>query len=236
MTFLTATQDALRELKVPVPTTIVANTNNQDAMLALRLANKEAKAIRHRYDWQELRKEHTFATVAADAQTSSLPADFLRFVNETMFNRTEKRPLYGPITPQDWAEYKSGQLVPADPAFMVRAGLINIAPTPVAGRTIAFEYITKYTVTATGSTTPTKEKFSADTDSWFLDEEILTLAIIWRWRKQKGMTYEDERLEYERMLADSFIANGGKPRIHMGDVVPGQFRRGKPAIRDYNTI
>lgn len=238
MTLLTALQAAARELKISVPSTIVANTSSHDAMLLLRMANKEAKQIRGRYPWQTIRKEHSFTTVAADSQTSSIPSDWLKFVSETAFNRTTKRPLYGPITPQEWQEYKAGLIVPVEPAFLVRQGAILIAPTPTAGETVAYEYVSKWVVVASGGTAATKDSFTVDTDTWIFDEEILTLAVIWRWRMHKGMAYEDQQLDYERLVADAFIADGGKPRINTGEVRSGQMlrARGKAQMRDYNTI
>lgn len=230
-------QNAARELKISVPSSVAANTSNHDAMLLLRMANKEAKQIRGRYPWQAIRKEHTFTTTATDSQTNSLPADFLKFVPETAFNRTTKRPLLGPITPQQWQEYKAGLIVPSEPTFLVRQGAIMIAPTPTAGQTIAYEYVSDWVVCVAASpTVASKDAFTLDTDTWIFDEEILTLAVVWRWRMHKGMSYEDQQLDYERLLTDAFIADGGKPRIQLGDVNPGQMRRGRPTIRDYNTI
>lgn len=237
MSFLTAMQAAARELKISVPATIVDNTGNHDAMLLLRMANKEAKQIRGRYPWQAVRKEHTFNTVAADSQTDSIPTDFLKFVSETAFNRTTKRPLYGPITPQEWQEYKAGLIVPVEPAMIVRQGAILITPTPTAGQQVAYEYVSKWVVCPTATpTVATKDSFTVDTDTWIFDEEILTLAVIWRWRMHKGMAYEDQQLDYERLLADAFIADGGKPRINLNEVRPGHAKRGRANIRDYNTI
>lgn len=238
MSLLTALQAAARELKIAVPSTIVTNTSNHDAMLLLRMANKEAKAMRTRYSWQILTKEHTFTTLAADSQgSSSLPSDFLRFVPETAFNRTLRRPIVGPINQSEWAEYKANLIVPADPVWRVRGGVILMAPLQTAGQTIAYEYISKWSVSVAATpTTPAKDAFTLDTDTWLWDEELLTLAVIWRWRQHKGMAFEDARLDFERMVTDAFIADGGKPRIQTGVTKASAHSRGKPTIRDYNTI
>lgn len=46
------------------------------------------------------------------------------------------------------------------------------------------------------------DKWSADTDSSLIDEELMLKGLIVRWRRQKGMDYADYEAEYEADLAD----------------------------------
>lgn len=233
MSLLSACQDAAAELGIPAPSSVAA-ADNPDARLLFRLAKKEGYLLSQRALWQVLRKEHTFTTAASDTQPlAALPADFDCFVEETFFDRSARRPVAGPLTPQAWQEYKATLVVPVDPCFLVRGNRILMAPLPAAGSVMVFEYIsTQWALSATGVA---KDTFTDDADTTVFRDAIITQGIIWRYRKQKGLVFEDERLDYERMVADRMMRDGGKPRIQTG-AVRGAMARGRARMNDYNTI
>jgi hypothetical protein len=41
------------------------------------------------------------------------------------------------------------------------------------------------------------ELFDADTDEFVLGDRLLTLAIIWQWKAQKGLQYAEDLANYE---------------------------------------
>jgi len=51
--------------------------------------------------------------------------------------------------------------------------------------------------------------FITDTDSAVVPEDLVTKAAIVRWRRQKGMAYEDYEAEYTAALADYADFNNG---------------------------
>ena len=56
-------------------------------------------------DYQALIDANAALTAAqAEEQVSAIPADFLRFVPETFWNRTNRWRLSGPVTPAEWKE------------------------------------------------------------------------------------------------------------------------------------
>lgn len=234
-TLLEMCQDIADDLSIDRPVSVVANTDDPDAMLLLTIARMEGRSLSWRAHWDVLIREQTFTTTAAAVQANAIPSDFSRIIPETVFNRTQRRELYGPVGAQEWQQIQAGLIIAIDPCYRRRAGDLLISPTPAAGETIAFEYITTHwceDATGTGQTT-----FAADSDVPRLDSEIFKAGMIWRWRKRKGLPFEDERLDYERMVVEAILNDGGKPRLNTGHI-GGQIvkARGRAQMNDFNTI
>lgn len=93
--------------------------------------------------WSQFSSTYAFVTISGQA-TYALPPDFSRIVEETEWNRTNRLPLGGPLSPQEWG-YVKGQLsgVVFNVLYRIEQGQIRLYPdvnTP-AGYTIAFEYV-----------------------------------------------------------------------------------------------
>ena len=210
MTLLSICQDASIELSQPVPDVIVGETD-AGSLLLLRCAQEEGRSLAGRHAWQALTSEHTFTTVATDAQTSSIPSDFHRLIIESMFNRSTNRRVWGPIDPSEWQEYKASLVTRVDPAFRIRGDTILITPTPTAGQTVAYEYISTKWCQSSGGTA--QAAWAADTDTAKLNEAAMTLGVVWRWRKAKGLDFSAAERDYERIVADLVMRDGSKPRL-----------------------
>lgn len=117
-------------------------------------------------------------------------------------------------SPQVWQEYKSG-LVSAEiyKRWQLKADegekKIFIDPTPtssqctfecVDGQTVkiglVFDYISNYPVQAANGTL--KETFTADTDTFVLDDDLLELDVKWRYMQALAQDYAEARFEFER--------------------------------------
>jgi hypothetical protein len=109
MSLLTIVQQAsLRVLKIS-PSVAVSSTD-ANVLQLVALVNEEGQELSSRYSWQILTAEATFTTVATAIQgviTTLAGAGFNFFVNQTMWNRSQRRPLYGPLTPQQWQEWQA---------------------------------------------------------------------------------------------------------------------------------
>jgi hypothetical protein len=198
MTLLSVIQDTCERLSLVVPDAVETSTDRQVRQLAA-LLNQQGKDMVDSYAWQVLVTEQTFVTTATPEQVGSVPADWDRFIPNSFFNRTTRRGVYGPITPQRW------QAIQAQPIFNMvylsfrqRTGEFLMVPTPPAGQTIAYEYVSKnWAQRADG--TPIN-RMVRDDDFSLLDEEVLTLSIMWRFLRGKGLDYAEEMATYERAL------------------------------------
>lgn len=210
MTLLSICQDAAVDLSQPVPTAIISNTDPAVRLL-LRCAQEEGRSLAGRHSWQVLKKEHTFATVAADAQTSSIPSDFDWLIPETMFNRDRNRRVWGPLDENEWQAYKATLVTRVDPAFRIRGDTILITPEPTAGETVAYEYVSNQWCQDSAGTA--QSAWAADDDTAKLNEAAMTLGVVWRWRKNKGLEFAATERDYNRIVADLIMRDGSKPRL-----------------------
>ena len=100
------------------------------------------REVVHTRKWNILRRERVFTTVAGQA-TYPLPVDFHEMLDQTWWNRTNRLPVGGPLSPQEW-QYLKARLVGVvfNVLFRPNQGLIQLYPdtnTP-GGYQIAFEY------------------------------------------------------------------------------------------------
>jgi hypothetical protein len=103
-----------------------------------------------------------------------------------------------------------------DPAFTVRGGAIYITPTPTAGDTVAYEYVSTKWCQSSGGTAQTE--WAADTDTSKLDEALHVLDLIWRFKQAKGLEYAADLAAFERRVTDKLMRDGVKPRISTSEV------------------
>lgn len=207
-TLLENAQEAMRLLKIDVLTSLIGNTEDETAQLIWSLANRGGRAIASRIAWQALLATETITTVADDDQ-GALPSDFVRMIPETMWNVDRQRIVFGPLDAQEWAEVTSNLTTLVNPAFMIRAGHVFMSPDPTAGETVTYTYLSKNW--ALSSTSTPQASYLADDDSTLFDDEVLILDLIWRYRHNKGLAFDDDRIEFERRLAD-LISNDGARR------------------------
>jgi len=211
---LSLIQDAAAELSLATPSAVIGNSEDDGAQKLLRHLTRTCRQLATRYDWQRLRKEKTFTTVALADQTtaSAIPADFLRFVPDSMFNRTERYRVTGPLTSEEWQGHQATLMTRVYDAYTMRGNALLIAPTPPAGQSWAYEYITKNIGTDTGGTTE-RSSFTVDTDVPFLDDEMLILGMVWRYRKAEGQDYGEEFREFESRVNDLLKMDSGRSRF-----------------------
>lgn len=216
MTILQMVKDACDELSLPRPTIAVNSTDAQVRQL-IRLAQNEGRSLAKRHPWTILVSEHTFTTVAAGSQTtSSIPTDLGWILPGTMFNRTRRRKVFGPIDSKDWQATQASLVTQADPTFRVLAGAIYITPTPTAGDSVYYEYVSNKWCQSSGAVA--RAAWAADTDTGKLDEYLMTLGLIWRFRSTKGLPFASDLSNYEREVADAIIRDGTRPRLNAGEV------------------
>lgn len=220
MSLLSLTQDACDRIGLPRPSLVIGSSDTQVRQL-LGLAQQEGKDLARRGPWQELTKETTFTATATTTQSGALPSDFERMIEGTFWNRTQDRRVVGPLTPQKWQMLQTGLYSLVWDAFRIRGTEILMSPAPTAGDTLAFEYVSKnWCTNANGSTE--RSSWVADDDVGLLDEELLTLGLIWRFKKAKGLDYSEEFRSYEQMIEKKLANDGGMGVLDLnGDRLDG---------------
>lgn len=196
MSLLTICQNAADRLGIARPSSVINSTDNQTLRL-LGYAQQEGKALQKEHAWQILVKEQSFTATATETQSSALPSDFDRWVDDTFYNRTRKRPVYGPLNAQDWSFSKAVVATVLIESFRQRGSTsdILITPTPTAGDSYCFEYVAKNWCQSSGGTA--QDAWAADSDTGIIDEECMTLGVVWRFKAGQGLDYAEEFRNYE---------------------------------------
>lgn len=207
-------QTASKRLGLTPPAVAVQSSDNAILQL-VALLEEEGQEQATRYPWQSLQNEAQFTTVATELQGTmeTIASGWDYVVNDTMWNRSLRRPVYGPKSQQDWQQVKAMQLNGPFNSFRIKGDSLYFYPAPVAGQTVDFEYQTSNWVNlnagGTGST------WASDLDTPALDDQLMTLGLIWRWRQAKGLDFSADYQKYEKRYADMANRDASKPRLYM---------------------
>lgn len=207
-------QTACRRIGILAPNAVLSSVDAQIIQL-LAISEEEGQEQAERHAWEALQTEATFTTVAHETQglLSTIAPGFKYIVNETIWNRTLRRPVYGPKSEQDWQEAKAMQINGPFNSFRIQGDAIKFNPIPVAGQTCAFEFISNNWInTSAGGTSSI---WTNDADTPKIDDQMIVLGTIWRWKQAKGLDYSEDYAKYERRIMDKMGRDGGKPKLNM---------------------
>ena len=208
MTMLQTVQRFCRRTNITVPTSVVGTTDLQVAQIC-GLLEEEGAELSGRGSWQNLTLETTLTTTATESQgaITTIASENFRYIkNDTMWDRTESLPVIV-IDGPDWQAEKGFDTTSPRYRARIRGNNLIVTPTPVAGNTWAFEYVTWSWILDTDGTTK-KQYFTADTDTFLLPDAILQMGLRWRWKKEKGFEYAEDFRTYETMVADALSREG----------------------------
>ena len=216
MSLLTIVQNAVDRIGFgATPDTVVGNTD-KTAKQMLALVNQEGELL-SRFQWEALVKEYTFPLATGD-QDYATPAGFRYMIPDSVWSRDSKRPVRTPITSQEWQFYKGWSTVTG---LTLRARIRNkelefdqTITSDDNGKTIAYEYVSSYWAETSGGTA--KENFTLDADVGILDEELLTLGLIWRFKKAKGLEWQSDYLDYKNHVSQAKARDGGSRSLNLG--------------------
>ena len=216
MTLLTICQEAAKIIGITAPDAVTASTDTSVIQLEAAV-NQEGRAQVRKYKWEVLIKEGSHTTLAAESQgaMTTIASDFGRFSNNTLWNRTTDRKYYGPITGSEWQEIKAVVSGGITNYFRIRTGNLLMNPTPTAGQSVNFEYVSKNWVDTSGGSTANADKFSGDSQTTVLEEELIVLGVVWRFLKLKGLPYEQQFMDYQTRLTEYTNQDGAKPILRM---------------------
>lgn len=194
MTLLSMVRSVASRVGIPRPN-VVATATDATVLQLLEFAQQEGQELARYGDWRVLRKEKTFTTVAAETQTDTpLPTDLAGFVDGTLWNRSTRRMLIGPIEPGLWQQYKAQTTFPVLDGFTLRGTSWLMQPTPTAGQTVAYEYRSANWCQSSGGTA--QSSWAADTDTGVLDERLMGLGLLWRYKQGRGLEWQTDYDKY----------------------------------------
>jgi hypothetical protein len=221
---------------LPVPTTIVGNTDRTVQAIFQAIKDGSQKDAYRDVDWAVLHLEYTFTTLGSDYY--DMPTDFDRLVNNTIWDRTNGCTLVGPVGPEKWQLYVSGlsgmtgsrricrivgqnrvspqvfkpprlQIYPDDSSSTSP----NTAEDPID---VAYEYITtKYIMSGGQNFLKFNSEWVTDDDYSLIDDDVIEAAALWRLLRILGMSYSDEREEYNALVLERGSSDGGAETLSL---------------------
>jgi hypothetical protein len=226
MSLLTVVQSFCERTQLPIPTTVIGTADAQVKQVRA-LLEEEGEALSRRGDWEGLTFEATHTTLALEDQgaVTSIATNGYRYIkDETMWDRTDKLPV-PQMHSTKWQRFKA--VVSAAPRYnyRIRGGKLLMTPTPTAGHTLAFEYVSKNWILGVDGTTY-KSAFTLDTDTFLIPEELFKLGLRWRWKKEHGLEYAEDFRDYETQVADALGRDGGKPTLYLDN----SFTQTRPGV------
>lgn len=200
MTVLSTIQDAANKIGIARPEAVFSGTDRTSYELQ-EAVNEAAVTIRDDYDWQRLRQ---IQSMTGDGVYTGfdLPSDYARMLKKATLipSDTPHQPLVHIVDTDAWLRMELEDIEAITRRWTIYEGQVKISPALTSGVTVKFFYIWNKIWVATGDSAPTKSAATADTDTFFLGDRILKLALIWRWKAAKGRPYEQDRQEYDQAL------------------------------------
>ena len=156
------------------------------------------------------------ATVSATSNITfsqnqyDLPSDFESIINDTEWDRTNRWPLQGPQSAQEW-QYIKGGIISNGPRtrFRILDGQIIFNPNPANNLRFAFEYTSNGWVRS--STGTLKTSFTADNDTCIFDDQLMITGLKLLWLQAKGLEWGYVQSQFGRRLDIMQAKDKGAP-------------------------
>ena len=168
-----------------------------------------------------------FSQVAYD-----LPSDWLSEIPQTEWDRTNRWPLLGPQSPQDWQSFKSG-IVYAGPRqrFRIQENQILINPPPPNGLLFSLEYISNgWVINSVNQRLP---RFTNDTDTAIFPDSLLITGLKAQFKAAKGLDGTFDLAEFRVMLDTIKAQDKSAPKLSLSPQ-PGEVLLSVANIQDGN--
>lgn len=209
---------ALQEIGLPQADTVISAPDDATAFQILGLINALGDQLCRAHDWQFLEETAQF-TGDGIITEFPMPDNFGRMVNQTQWASKNKRPMFGPMTPQGWSWIQFG-IVSVGVYYRYRIILdkFNVFPVPTDGEQFHFYYISKNWVfdpveSAVQGHPVYKDKITADTDVPLFDDMLMVAGAKFKIWSAKGMESTNLGREFQYMLDAEKAQSQGAPVI-----------------------
>lgn len=216
MSILTVAVAAAKKIGLDVPSALVGQTDRTSIEL-LDAIKDAAEFIANGRDWQVLRRIHT---LTGDGTTTawSLPSDYSRMLTKAQVWSSSLETPLSPIADSDkWLGLDVQDFDFVINAWTIYGGQMHIKPALASAVTAKFFYISELIYQDDDGSTNIAD-IAADTDTFRIDEKLLEMALIWRWKASKGQAYAEAMANYEQRLARLVARDMGSRMLRMGTV------------------
>ena len=186
------------------------------------LLNTSIRELTRKYDWEFLQQQFQILTAPLDDGIYDLPSDFLRMINQTGWERSNRNPINA-LSPQQWAYLEGRNLVSETiwVNFRVKDGKFNIYPNPVSFvYDIHFEYISNLSVIGSINSALI-DRVQQGSDVPLFDELLLSRMVKVKWYEAKGFDSTKAQDDLNQIYADLTAVDASAPILNAGHQVNG---------------
>lgn len=213
MTVLSVAADVCLVIGLDQPDVLMASTDREYQELA-RVAKDMAHMIATSFDWQSLQAIKTY-TGDGIAEAFDLPDDYDRMVEGAQMWSSRWIWAFNHIAnPDEWLEMLVVPYTFINGNWIIYGDQFHYLPLMQTTETVKFWYVSNNLAKAANGTP--KETFTADDDTFRLPEKLLELGMIYKWRQNKGLPYEDTQADFQKEMLDQMRKDAGARGIVRG--------------------
>ncbi len=222
MTLITDILDrAARQCSVTSPSSWISATTATVLELRDDFLLETVDELQKRVDWSSPIGKQT--TIPGDgSENYALPADFVRLTNDDLaiYETTTTRRAGVPVDSDGaWTHLAEIGTAGGSRYYRIKGYegnfTIDFYKNPTSSDSITVSYVSNVWMITSGAVEGSA--FTAATDIALYPRRILELGIVWRFRKRKGLPYQDVLAEYEAWIATTVNRMRGRRTINFGE-------------------
>lgn len=199
-TALQVARQAAMELGLQAPNELVTSQEATNIQLLglLQAAGNELVMV---FDWEFLTKTHVITSVAGQGQYPA-PTDYGRMLNQTLWDYGNRRPAYGPVSPQGW-QVLTNALISVGPfaRYRIARGKTEFLPVPGQdGHIFDYQYISNGWVQDWQNPTVEKNFITNDNDVITFDFWLMVKFLKLKMWQAKGLDISAYLSDFTRVL------------------------------------
>ena len=236
---LQVARQAATELGLPVPTELVTS-HEATAIQLLGLLNAAGNELIQYFDWEFLTRTHQILTTA-NVGSYPAPSDFGHMLTQTLWDKNNRRPAYGPVSPQGWQVLKNA-LISVGPfvRYRVARGKVEFLPVPGSdGLDFNYQYISNGWVQSYLDPAKFIPMVEDDKDEILLDFWMMVKFLKLKIWQAKGLDTASLAADFSRCFDATTgqdhgapvlgLANTFKtPWLNMTNIPDGNWNTGQP--------
>ena len=192
----------------------------------LRILNKAGTQLMREFEWPKLRTVETFNATAAEEQITPSSTSFARLSPQsTIWHVDTQRQVIGPVSMEKWNQLHIFPISTAQFYWTMIGDRFNIYPIPAVSDQFRYSFVYQKWASNAAETTSTLE-FLADDDQHYLDDELLTLELVWRWKHAIGIDYAEDMASSSRYKEMLYAGMRNADTLNLSDPWQGKLPEG----------
>ena len=199
-TALKVAQQTAAELGLPLPDDLVTSVNETSVQL-YALMNAAGAELLVYNDWQNMLATATITTVAGQALYTR-PTDFLRQVNQTIWDKTNTMPVPGSLSPKNWQTLINGAISSGPfTQYRIIGDKVELNPVPGSdGLIYTYNYMSQNWVQSGSNPNVRIALIQSDNDSPLFDFWLMVKFLKLKFWQAKGLDTTTYTQDFQRLL------------------------------------